>query len=66
MQIEPAVAFVSSGRPASQAPAAALASVPAVRPVEMPVLDRFASAVVTAAPPIMLGSACGSGGPGTC
>jgi stearoyl-CoA desaturase (Delta-9 desaturase) len=29
-------------------------SSPEVRPVEMPVLDRFASGVVTAAPPIML------------
>jgi stearoyl-CoA desaturase (delta-9 desaturase) len=28
---------------------------PAVRPVEMPFVDRFASAVVTAAPPVMLG-----------
>ena len=27
---------------------------PGMRPVEMPVLDRFASAIVTAAPPVML------------
>ena len=30
------------------------ASAPAMRPVSMPFVDRFASAVVTAAPPIML------------
>jgi stearoyl-CoA desaturase (Delta-9 desaturase) len=35
-------------------PPAAITRGPAVRPVEMPFLDRFASAVVTAAPPIML------------
>jgi stearoyl-CoA desaturase (Delta-9 desaturase) len=61
MQIEPAVKPVASMQPADTVGASApsqrprLQRAPAVRPVDMPLLDRFASAVVTAAPPIMLG-----------
>jgi stearoyl-CoA desaturase (Delta-9 desaturase) len=38
----------------TSSPRAAGKRAPAVRPVDMPVLDRVASAVVTAAPPVML------------
>src|SRR6476659_1776019 len=45
---------VEPGEGLAPARAAIAARGPAVRPVEMPFVDRFASAVVTAAPPIML------------
>jgi stearoyl-CoA desaturase (Delta-9 desaturase) len=62
MQPEPAVmpapAAAVADPPEPTAPAESAAPKPAhlsgVRPVEMPVVDRLASAVVTAAPPIML------------
>ena len=45
---------VESGEGLAPARAAVAACGPAVRPVSMPLLDRIASAVVTAVPPIML------------
>ncbi len=68
MQTNPAVTPMPDSPPAevaaqtavivseSAVPAEAPAQVcsPGMRPVEMPVLDRFASAIVTAAPPLML------------
>jgi stearoyl-CoA desaturase (delta-9 desaturase) len=67
MQIDPAVVSAAT-LAAPEAPPAAVAAdetlarvaepangpAPGTRPVEMPVLDRFASGVVTAVPPIML------------
>ena len=57
MTTNPAVTPTSAAR-AAEVPRPELAPAngcaPGMRPVEMPVLDRFASAVVTAAPPIML------------
>ena len=56
MALPGSLAVPEGGPPALEASSrsASAKRAPAVRPVDMPVLDRIASAVVTAAPPVML------------